>query len=167
MPIASLEVRALTLLGPSVGTRLIGRANIQVLFGRKQYKPYFEAGAVDVAIVDCVYNGFWEAVKIAALADVYEVNCAAHNYHGHLGTAISAHFCAAIPNFRACEVDIDDVPWKDSLFVNPPKIENGCVPQPVLICLAIADSRPVHCMSASIGAHQAKKRYTMLVSLLL
>tara|TARA_B110001452_G_scaffold258930_1_gene254690 strand:- start:2882 stop:3226 length:345 start_codon:yes stop_codon:yes gene_type:complete len=34
---------------------------------------------------------------------------AAHNYHGWLGTAICAHFCAAIPNFKVLEVDVDDV----------------------------------------------------------
>ena len=28
---------------------------------------------------------------------------------------MSAHFCAAIPNFRVMEIDIDDVPWKDDL----------------------------------------------------
>ena len=38
-----------------------------------------------------------------------------HNYHGWLGTAISAHFCAAIPNFKVLEVDVDDVPWKDTV----------------------------------------------------
>eukprot|EP01050_Picozoa_sp_SAG11_P012390 SAG11_NODE_1373_length_5095_cov_3.854484_3_plen_185_part_00 len=68
-------------------------ASLETLFGRKQYKPFFEAGAVDVAIVDCIYNGFWESMKIAALADMYEVNCAAHNYHGNLGTAISVRHC--------------------------------------------------------------------------
>ena len=28
---------------------------------------------------------------------------------GWLGTAISAHFCAAIPNYKVLEVDVDDV----------------------------------------------------------
>lgn len=37
---------------------------------------------------------------MAELCETYEVNCAAHNYHGWLGTAICAHFCAAIPNFK-------------------------------------------------------------------
>jgi len=38
---------------------------------------------------------------------------------------ISAHFCAAVPNFRIMEIDIDDVPWKDELVTHPPVIENG------------------------------------------
>ena len=54
----------------------------------------------------------------------YEVNCAPHNFYGNLSTMMSAHFCAAIPNFRIMEIDIDDVPWKDEV-VGPPLIEDG------------------------------------------
>ncbi len=38
---------------------------------------------------------------------------------------MSAHFCAALPNFRIMEIDIDDVPWKDDLVTHPPVIEQG------------------------------------------
>jgi hypothetical protein len=55
------------------------------------------------------------SMKIAATAEAYEVNCAPHNFYGHMSTLMSAHFCAAIPNFRIMEIDIDDVPWKDDL----------------------------------------------------
>ena len=64
-------------------------------------------------------------MKIAAKADAYEVNCAPHNFYGHMSTLMSAHFCSAIPNFRIMEIDIDDVPWKDDLVTVPPVIENG------------------------------------------
>src|SRR5262249_18731595 len=40
-------------------------------------------------------------------------------------TLMSAHFCATIPNFRIMEIDVDDVPWKDDLVTEPPRIENG------------------------------------------
>ena len=43
---------------------------------------------------------------------------------------MSAHFCAAIPNFRIMEIDIDDVPWKDDLVTVPPQIKNGCLVVP-------------------------------------
>ena len=75
-------------------------ASLESLFGRSQFKPYLDAGAVDIAIIDVVWNGVWEGMKIASLCDTYEVNCAAHNFAGHLGTAISAHFLASIPNMR-------------------------------------------------------------------
>ena len=59
------------------------------------------------------------------MAEAYEVNCAPHNYYGHLCSAISAHFCAVVPNFRVMEIDIDSVSWRDELFLNAPVIENG------------------------------------------
>ena len=38
---------------------------------------------------------------------------------------MSAHFCAAIPNFRIMEFDVDEVPWKPKLLTRPYVIENG------------------------------------------
>ena len=39
---------------------------------------------------------------------------------------VVANFCAAIPNFRVMEIDIDDVPWKDDLVTTAPEIVDGC-----------------------------------------
>jgi galactonate dehydratase len=100
-------------------------ASCESLFGRRGFRPFLEAGAVDVAIIDVPWNGLAESLKIAAMADAWEVNVAPHNFYGHLSTLMSAHFCAALPNFRIMEIDIDDVPWKDDLVTVPPVIENG------------------------------------------
>ena len=72
-----------------------------------------------------IWNGLAESLKVAAMADVYEVNCAPHNFYGHLCNCISAHFSAAIPNFRIMEIDIDSVPWRDEFVTAVPQIENG------------------------------------------
>ncbi|MFZ3234562.1 MAG: mandelate racemase/muconate lactonizing enzyme family protein [Stellaceae bacterium] len=100
-------------------------ASCESLYGRRQFRPYFENQSVDVAIIDVAWNGILESVKIAAMADAYEVNVAPHNFNGHLGSLISAHMCAAIPNFRIMEIDIDDVRWKDDIVTAPPVIEDG------------------------------------------
>jgi len=105
-------------------------ASLESLYGRTQFKPYLDAQAVDYAIVDVLWNGCWESVKIAALADAYQVNCATHNYHGWLGTAISAHFCAAIPNFKTLEIDVDDVAWKDEIVDIVPVVKDGVMHLP-------------------------------------
>ena len=79
------------------------------------------------------WNGILESLKIAAMADAYEVNVAPHNFNGHLGSLISAHMCAVVPNFKVMEIDIDDVTWKDDIVTMPPVIENGdccCRPAP-------------------------------------
>jgi len=100
-------------------------ASCESLFGRRQFRPFFESHAMDVAIVDVPWNGLLESLKIAAMAEAYEMNTAPHNYYGHISNLMSAHFSAAVPNFRVMEIDIDDVPWKDELVTNPPRIENG------------------------------------------
>ena len=38
---------------------------------------------------------------------------------------MSAQLCAALPNFRIMEIEVDDVPWKDDLVTVLPRIENG------------------------------------------
>ena len=100
-------------------------ASLESVTGRRAFRPFLDAYAADVAIIDVIWNGFLEAIKIASMAESYEVNVAPHNYYGHLCTAVSAHFCAVVPNFRVLEVDIDSVAWRDELFLNAPVIENG------------------------------------------
>lgn len=100
-------------------------ASCETLHGRRDFKPYLEQYATDVAIVDVPWNGLGESVKIAAMCDAYEVNCAPHNFYGHLCSFISAHFCASIPNFRIMEIDIDSCPWRDEFVTAVPQIENG------------------------------------------
>ncbi len=100
-------------------------ASCESLYGRRQFRPYLEKQAVDVAIIDVAWNGILESYKIAAMCDAYEVNVAPHNFNGHIGTLMSAHLCAAIPNFRVMEIDIEDVPWKDDLVTVVPRIEQG------------------------------------------
>ena len=81
--------------------------------------------SIDVAIIDVPWNGLAESHKISTMAEAYEINCAPHNFYGHMSTLMSAHLCAAMPNFRIMEIDIDDVPWKDDLVTHSPVIENG------------------------------------------
>jgi L-alanine-DL-glutamate epimerase-like enolase superfamily enzyme len=100
------------------------------LYGSRAFRPFLEAGAMDVASVDVIWNGFHQAKKIADLAETYEVTCAPHNYYSHLATFISAQWCAAIANARILEVDVDDVPWKDELSTVLPAISGGELAMP-------------------------------------
>ena len=100
------------------------------LYTNRGFRPYLEAGSMDVASVDVIWNGFHQAKKIADLAETFEVNCAPHNYYSHLATFISAQWCAAIPNVRILEVDVDDVPWRETLTTAVPEIENGVLTIP-------------------------------------
>lgn len=106
-------------------------ASLETLYGRRDYKRFFDAGAADIAIVDVPWNGLAEALRIAALAEVYELNVAPHNFYGPLADLMTAHFCATVPNLDVMEIEADDVPWKYSLLTVPPLIERGGFRLPV------------------------------------
>lgn len=100
-------------------------SSCETLIGLRQFLPYFQEQAMDVAIVDVPWNGAWQSMKIAALAEAHEVNVAPHNFYGHLCTMMNAHFAAAVPNLRIMEVDIDRLAWDKELFSHEPEFENG------------------------------------------
>lgn len=105
-------------------------ASCESLYGLREFRPFFEHHSMDVAIIDLPWNGAWQSMKIAAMAEAYEINCAPHNFYGHLSTIMSAHLCAALPNFRIMEIDVDDVPWKDDIVTYVPEIEDGYLKLP-------------------------------------
>lgn len=106
-------------------------ASCESLVTIRQYRPFFELHATDVAIIDVPWNGFGQSVKIASMAEAYEINIAPHNYYSHLADLHSAHLCAVLPNVRIMEIDIDDVPWKGALVSHPPVIRDGHVMIPM------------------------------------
>ena len=95
------------------------------LFTARDYRRYFEARSMDVCMIDVPWNGFANSKRVADMAETFEVNCAPHNYYSHLSTLHSLHLCAITPNVRICEIDIDDVPWKDELVTHPIEFEAG------------------------------------------
>lgn len=100
-------------------------SSCETLLGLREFLPYFRAQSMDVAIVDAVWNGVWQSMKIAASAEAHEVNVAPHNFYGHLSTMMNAHFAAAVPNLRIMEIDIDRLAWDDEIFTATPPIEDG------------------------------------------
>jgi L-alanine-DL-glutamate epimerase-like enolase superfamily enzyme len=113
---------ALRLIRDNANTQI---ASLETLIGGSRFVPYLREQAVDVAIVDAVWNGTWQAMKIAAMAEAHEVHVAPHNFYGHLSTFMSAHFAAAVPNLRIMETDIDRLPWDDEIYTHAPEIVDG------------------------------------------
>jgi galactonate dehydratase len=116
------EPKALSLIRQSSATPI---GSLETILGRRALKSYLDHHCVDVAIIDPQYNGVPEAIRMAAMADAYEVNIASHNFSGPLSAVISAHFASVVPNFRIMEFDVDEVPWKPKLLTNPATIEDG------------------------------------------
>jgi L-alanine-DL-glutamate epimerase-like enolase superfamily enzyme len=100
-------------------------ASCETLIGLQQFVPFLREQALDVAIIDTPWNGAWQSMKIAAAAEAREVNVACHNFYGHLCTMMNAHFCAAVPNLRIMEVDIDRIAHDHELFTHLPEFEQG------------------------------------------
>lgn len=100
-------------------------SSCETLLGLREFLPYFTEQAMDVAIIDTPWNGVWQSMKIAAAAEHFEVNVAPHNFYGHLCTMMNAHFCAAVPNLRIMETDIDRLAWDHELFTHVPEFVDG------------------------------------------
>ena len=95
------------------------------LTGLVEYLPYFQQEALDVAIIDVVWIGAWQALKVAAAADAFQVTVAPHNYYGHLSSMISGHFSAVAPNLKIMETDIDRIPEDSQIFSHEPEFIDG------------------------------------------
>ncbi len=80
---------------------------------------------MDICMIDIPWNGFTEGLKIAALANMYEMPVAPHNYYSHLSTFMSAHFAASVPNLKIMEIDVDSAPWRDDIVTHVPEIRDG------------------------------------------
>lgn len=100
-------------------------ASLEAVLGRRAMRPFLDQNSVDVVIIDVQWNGVPESMRMAALADAHEVNIASHNSSGPLGTAMSAHLCAVVPNFQIMELDVDEVPWRSSLLSHPLDVRDG------------------------------------------
>src|SRR4051794_40122692 len=105
-------------------------ASCETLYGRREFRPFFERGSMDTAIIDVPYNGILESHKIAWMADAYEVNVAPHNFYSPLATTMSTHFAASVPTLRIMEIDNDFVPWYHNLGRVAPRIEQGNLKPP-------------------------------------
>jgi L-alanine-DL-glutamate epimerase-like enolase superfamily enzyme len=74
-------------------------------------------------------GGLSVAQSIANFADVHTMPVAPHNISSPVGTLLSAHFCAAIPNFLVLEFHGSDVPFWNDLVDGLPKpiIQDGFI----------------------------------------
>ncbi|MCJ0766178.1 mandelate racemase/muconate lactonizing enzyme family protein [Variovorax terrae] len=116
------DARTLADLRRSTSTPI---GSMEAVYGRRHAIPFFVERAVDYAIIDAMWNGFSEAVKMATLAEGFEVNINSHAFSSPLGLLIGAQLCALSPNFNYVEMDVDQPPVSAELFHSQLKVENG------------------------------------------
>jgi len=96
------------------------------LVTRHGFREVFERRAVAIAQPDvCHAGGVTEIVKIAAMADTYNIALAPHNPLGPIATMVNLHLGFAIPNFLIQEVMRSDVPWRDDVVDAPIRFDGG------------------------------------------
>jgi L-alanine-DL-glutamate epimerase-like enolase superfamily enzyme len=100
-------------------------SSCEALVPHEAFVPFLREQAMDVVIVDALWNGVFQSIKIASMADAHQLHVAPHNYYGHLATFVNAHLAAAVPNLRIMETDIDRLPWDDELFTATPEYRDG------------------------------------------
>ncbi len=120
---------------PEALRQLRDRTTIPICSGEqlltmRQYKPYFDAGAIHSVKVDIQWQGFSVAKKVADLAEMYELNMAPHNFNGHLSSFQSVNFAASVSNVRIMESDPEQTPYRDELFTVIPTVNKSMMQVP-------------------------------------
>ncbi len=103
----------------------------ELFFGREGFLPLLRKQAVDVIMPDVKHcGGLLEGKKIAALAEVYEVDVSPHNPSGPLSMAASAQLAATLPNCPILEHAWGEVSWRAELLDPPERFEDGKIVLP-------------------------------------
>ncbi|MFB6146490.1 MAG: mandelate racemase/muconate lactonizing enzyme family protein [Halobacteriaceae archaeon] len=94
------------------------------------FLPFLE-GAADLVSPDVQKcGGLAEFRTIAAVAESKSVPVVPHNLSGPVGTAATAHACAAVPGAVAMEWHAREVDWFEDLHRGDPLIRDGAVRVP-------------------------------------
>jgi galactonate dehydratase len=94
---------------------------------RWDFRELIEGSGADILQPDvCHGGGITETKRIASLAETYFLTIAPHNSGGPIATAASLHLLASIPNYYVLEQLEGERALRDSICVEPLKIEDGC-----------------------------------------
>ena len=119
------DAAELARLRAAAGQRI---ASGETLHGRRAYRELIEQQAVDVLQPDVKWTGgIYEAKKIAAWAETYQLSIAPHNNSGPVATSASAHLAATLPNFLILETPSRPPDWQDDLLRGTSLVQQGHV----------------------------------------
>ena len=122
-----LDPQALATIRRSTRTAI---GSLESVLGRRRFAEFLQVQAVDVGIIDVMWNGFSESFAMAGVAEAFDTSIALHNYTGPLATCMSAHLAAVIPNLTTMELEVDGAVWGDRLLKAAPAVTHGQFPVP-------------------------------------
>lgn len=118
-PVPPNNVAALKEVGSKVNVPIATGENLFLFEG---FQEIIAEHALSVVTPDLQkVGGLSIAQSIARFADVHTMPVAPHNISSPVGTLLSAHYCAAIPNFLALEFHASEVPFWNDLVEGMPK----------------------------------------------
>ena len=129
-PVPPESAEALRAVSSRVKVPIATGENLYLFQG---FREMLQTHAVGIATPDLQkVGGLAVACQIAHFADTQTIPVAPHNISSPVGTLLSAHFCAAVPNFLVLEFHASDVPFWNDLVEGLPKpiIQNGAIRLP-------------------------------------
>ncbi len=106
---------------PSFHTRITG----ENILNLGEIAMLFQNPNIDIVSLDPCWLGIKKMINANCLSLINEKAISIHNFNSHMSTAIGYQSCQLVDKLHYLENDFDDVPWKDKLFTNKPKVENG------------------------------------------
>jgi L-alanine-DL-glutamate epimerase-like enolase superfamily enzyme len=112
----------------------------ETLATRWGFRPAFERGALDIAMLDITWSGgLSEARKIGAMAETYSLPVTPHDCVGPVTLAAGVHLCMHLPNALVQEVVRAYLHgWYQEIATGVPQVENGEVHAPTAPGLGVA-----------------------------
>jgi galactonate dehydratase len=105
---------------------------VRIAAGERQltrwgFREWLEQEAVDVIQADvCHCGGISELIRIANMAEIWNVQIAPHNPYGPVAMAANMHAAAVIQNFLILE-HCRQRPWFDDVQIYGPEVREGCL----------------------------------------
>ena len=130
-PVSPLDIEGYLAVKRATSIPIAGGECEYTRFG---FEPLLRSRAVDYAQPDlCACGGISEALKIAALASVYNIHVTPHAWGSAVGQAAALHFYAARPRHpstltaedKFIECDQSENPLRTAIVVEPIKFERG------------------------------------------
>jgi galactonate dehydratase len=96
------------------------------LYGRMEYRPFFNLECADFAQPDVSHSGgIMETRKIAAMAECHHIPVCPHNPQGPIANAATLQIAACTPNFYLLETMSTDIPYRRELTTERIVFEQG------------------------------------------
>jgi L-alanine-DL-glutamate epimerase-like enolase superfamily enzyme len=126
-PIPQADIAGYARLNAAVAMPITGGERFTTL---EQFRPYLERRAYGIVQPDAGVCGISECMRIAEMADRYEIDFCPHSWHNGLMAMANAHLVAALPKPRVLEVCMIQGPLQWGMLADPPPIVDGYLALP-------------------------------------